>query len=140
MSISKSGDELTIADFNIPEIEKYGDGPRDTEAYRTWHSKLSPRQRRLVLLRRGPCGPGAEVYYRSCSAFQGKTGQEFAKASAKFWRAKVIGHTKIIGLSQPGQKTVKPGEEPGWPESEGSEEPQAKKPIGIGAGQKPKKD
>ena len=86
------------------------------------------------------CGPGAEVYYRSCSAFQGKTGQEFAKASAKFWRAKVIGHTKIIGLSQPGQKTVKPGEEPAWPESEGSEEPQAKKPIGIGAGQKPKKD
>ena len=82
MSISKTGDELTINDFNIPELEKYGDGPRNTPGYRAWHGKLSVRQRRLVLLRRILCGPGAEVYYRSCEAFRGKGGQEFAKASA----------------------------------------------------------
>jgi hypothetical protein len=140
MSISKTGEELTINDFNIPELEKYGDGPRGTPQYQAWYDKLTFRQRRLVLLRRILCGPGAEVYYRSCSAFQGKTGQEFAKASAKFWRAKVIGHTKVIGLTQPGKKVIRPGQEPDWPESEGTETPTPKKPVGIGAGQKPKKD
>lgn len=140
MYISKTGDELTISDFNIPELEKYGDGPRNTPAYQAWYDKLSFRQRRLVLLRRILCGPGAEVYYRSCEAFQGKTGQEFAKASAAFWRAKVIGHTKVIALTQPGQKVLKPGQEPYWPESEGTGAPSPKKPVGIGATQKPKKD
>jgi Domain of unknown function (DUF4157) len=140
MSISKTGEELTINDFNIPELEKFGDGPRGTPEYQAWYNKLTFRQRRLVLLRRILCGPGAEVYYRSCSAFQGKTGQEFAKASATFWRAKVIGHTKVIGLTQPGRKVIRPGQEPDWPESEGTETPTPKKPVGIGAGQKPKKD
>jgi hypothetical protein len=140
MSISKTGEELTINDFNIPELEKFGDGPRGTPEYQAWYNKLTFRQRRLVLLRRILCGPGAEVYYRSCSAFQGKTGQEFAKASATFWRAKVIGHTKVIALTQPGRKVIRPGQEPDWPESEGTETPTPKKPVGIGAGQKPKKD
>lgn len=140
MSISKTGDELTINDFNIPELEKYGDGPRNTPGYQAWHDKLSTRQRRLVLLRRILCGPRAEVYYRSCQAFQGKVGQEFAKASAAFWRSKVIGHTKIIAFTQPGQKVLKPGQEPYWAESEGTESPSPKKPVGIGATQKPKKD
>lgn len=140
MYISKTGEELTINDFNIPELEKYGDGPRNTPGYRAWHDKLSPRQRRLVLLRRIICGSGSEVYYRSCEAFQGKTGQEFAKASAAFWRSKVIGHTKVIALSQPGKKVLKPGQEPDWSESEGTGAPSPKKPVGVGADQKPKKN
>ncbi len=139
MYISGGGGELTIKDFDIPEIEKYGDGPTNTPEYRAWHSSLTTRQRRLVLLRRVLCGPDAEVYYRSCEAFQGKTGKEFAKASATFWRSRVIGHTKSIGLTQPGRKVVKPGEEPDWPESEGAGESPAKKPS-VGAEQKPKKD
>ena len=139
MSIWKTDDELTIADFNIPDVDKFGDGPRNTKAYQDWYDKLTARQRRLVLLRRVLCGPSAEVYYRSCSAFQGKTGQQFAKASATFWRAKVIGHTKVIGLTQPGQKVLEPGEEPYWPESEGAGDAEAKKP-GKTATQKPKKD
>jgi hypothetical protein len=35
---------------------------------------------------------------------------------------------------------IRPGQEPDWPESEGTETPTPKKPVGIGAGQKPKKD
>ena len=112
MSISKSNDELTINDFTIPDLDKYGDGPTSSPEYQAWHANLTPRQRRLVLLRRVLCGPEAEVYYRSCQAFQGKKGQEFAKASAAFWRSKVIGHTQVIALTQPGQKTIGPGEEP----------------------------
>jgi hypothetical protein len=88
------------------------------------------------------CGPSAEVYYRSCEAFRGKTGQEFAKASTRFWRSKVIGHTKIIGLTQPGKKVLKPGEEPYWPESEGAGPTEYKKKDIYGEEKefKPKKD
>jgi len=135
-----SNDKLTIADFAIPDLDKYGDGPRSSPEYQAWHARLTPRQRRLVLLRRVLCGPGAEVYYRSCEAFQGKKGQEFAKASATFWRSKVIGHTQLIALTQPGRKTIRPGEEPSWSETEGTGAQSPKKPIGVGAEQKPKKD
>jgi hypothetical protein len=140
MWISKSNDELTINDFAIPDLDKYGDGPRSSPEYQAWHANLTPRQRRLVLLRRVLCGPGAEVYYRSCEAFKGKRGQEFAKASATFWRSKVIGHTQVIALIQPGQKTLRPGEEPSWSETEGAGMQSPKKPIGVGAEHKPKKD
>jgi hypothetical protein len=127
MSISKTNDEITIKDFNIPELDKFGYGPTSMSGYREWADKLSVRQRRLVLLRRLLCGPDAEIYYRSCEAFQGKTGQEFAKASTEFWRSKVVGHTKVIGLSQPGKKALKPCQEPYWPESEGAGAPSGKK-------------
>jgi hypothetical protein len=110
------------------------------QGYREWADKLSVRQRRLVLLRRTLCGPDSEIYYRSCEAFQGKTGKEFAKASTEFWRSKVVGHTKVIALTQPGKKELKPCEEPYWSESEGTEVPSPKKPVGVGAEQKPKKD
>lgn len=140
MYISKTGDEFTIGDFNIPDLDKFGDGPRGTPEYNAWYNKLTVRQRRLVLLRRLICDEDAEIYYRSCQAFYGKTGQDFAQASAAFWRSKVVGHTKVIALSQPGQKTLRPGEKPYWSETEGSETPSPKKPIGIGADQKPKKN
>jgi hypothetical protein len=59
------------------------------------------------------------VYYRSCEAFQGAKGKEFAKDSAEFWQTPVKGHTKLIGITQPGQKTLKPGEDPDWSDTEG---------------------
>jgi len=140
MSITKSNDELTIKDFDIPGLTQFGDGPTSMPGYREWHSRLSKRQRRLVLVRRTICDPGAEIYYRSCEAFQGKTGQEFAKASTEFWRSKVVGHTKLIAATQPGKKVLKPCQEPYWSESEGTEKASPKKPVGVGAETKPKKD
>jgi outer membrane protein OmpA-like peptidoglycan-associated protein len=140
MSITESNDELTIKDFEIPDLKKFGYGPTSLPGYREWNDKLTTRQRRLVLLRRTICDPDAEIYYRSCEAFQGKKGQEFAKASTEFWGSKVVGHTKVIALTQPGKKELKPCQEPFWPESEGTGEPSPKKPVGIGADQKPKKD
>jgi outer membrane protein OmpA-like peptidoglycan-associated protein len=139
MSISKTNDELTTNDFNIPDLDKFGYGPTSMPGYREWHSKLSARQRRLVLLRRTLCDPDAEVYYRSCEAFQGKKGQEFAKASTEFWRSTVVGHTKIIGLTQPGKKVLKPCQEPYWSELEGVGGTAPKK-RDISADVKPRKD
>jgi hypothetical protein len=128
MSISKTDDELTAADFNIPGLETFGyiptleqmADPKSYIAWSKWFNSLSWRQQLLVELRHYICGRDAEIYYRSCSAFQGKIGKKFAKESARFWRSKVIGHTKLIGLTQPGQKVLRPGEEPSWSEEEGT--------------------
>lgn len=143
MYIVKTGDEITAADFNIPGLEKYGQfpglgdmihNPRYYQAWTEWFNKLSWRQQLLVELRSYICGPNAQIYYRSCSAFHGKEGQEFAEKSATFWQSRVVGHTKTIGLNQPGKKVLKPGQEPYWPESEGPEAEMKKR------GSKRKKD
>ena len=122
MWISGGKGEFTVKSFNIPGLGKFGDGPVNMPGYRQWADALSTEQRRLVVLRRTICGPDSEVYYRSCQAFQGKAGQEFAEASANFWRSEVLGHTKLIGLTQPGKRSLKPCQEPYWSISEGVEE------------------
>jgi hypothetical protein len=122
ISGSKGGKSQIIAeDFNIPGIETFGDD-RSLPGYQEWEAKLSRYQRRMVLLRRTICDSNSTIYYRSCLAFQGTEGQEFAKASASFWRCNVSGHTKSIGLSQPGKHTLAQCQEPDWPAAEGADE------------------
>jgi hypothetical protein len=113
--------QMVAGDFNIPGIETYGDD-RTLPGYQEWEAKLTPYQRRMLLLRRTICDSNSTIYYRSCQAFQGKEGQEFAKASSDFWRCDVSGHTKSIGLSQPGKHTLSPCQEPDWPAAEGADE------------------
>lgn len=121
-STKKGGtDEITAASLNIPGIEKYGDD-RSQPGYEEWENKLSTFQRRLMLVRRTICDSESTVYYRSCQAFQGEEGKKFAKASSQFWRCDVSGHTKSIGLSQPGKHTLSVCAEPDWPMSEGADE------------------
>jgi outer membrane protein OmpA-like peptidoglycan-associated protein len=127
MWISQGKGEFTKSSFDIPGLAKYGDGPITMPGYREWHDALTTEQRRLVLLRRTICSPDSEIYYRSCQAFQGEKGQDFAKASATFWRSEVLGHTKLIGLSQPGKRSLKPCQEPYWSIAEGLDQ-EAKKP------------
>ncbi len=140
MYISKTGDEITAADFNIPDLDKYGQFPEwwdmtspYSKAWGKWFNGLTWRQQLFAEVRSLIC-KDAEIYYRSCSAFQGKTGQEFAEQSANFWRSDVIGHTKLIGLTQPGQKTLSPGQKAYWDEAEGADGTEMKK-----RGSKPKK-
>ncbi|NEU10434.1 DUF4157 domain-containing protein [Flavihumibacter sp. R14] len=141
MYISKTRDEITVADFNIPDLDKYGEFPpwwdmtsAYYKAWSKWFNALSWRQQLFVEIRSYICNTDAEIYYRSCSAFQGKEGQEFAEKSAEFWRSHVIGHTKLIGVTQPGQKTLKPGQKPYWDVAEGAGGTEMKK-----GGTKPKK-
>lgn len=49
-------------------------------------------------------------------------------------------HPSIVSRRSMVKKVIKPGEEANWPTSEGSEPSEAKKPIGSGAAEKPKKD
>jgi hypothetical protein len=113
--------ELNTASFDIDGLERFGDDTKQP-GYREWHDKLTSFQRRLVLLRRTICDSDSTIYYRSCEAFHGASGQKFAKASSKFWRCDVSGHTKSIGVSQPGKHTLSPCQEPDWSEAEGSEQ------------------
>jgi hypothetical protein len=115
--------EFTTESFEIPGVEVWGDGPiGGVIGYEDWTRHLSALQRLLVVLRRTICDRDSEVYFRSCQAFKGESGQKFADAAGKFWRSIVIGHTKLIGLSQPGQKRLKPGDKPDWSVTEGEDE------------------
>jgi hypothetical protein len=116
-----SHSELEAADFDIPGLDKFGDDSSQP-GYREWHDGLSVYQRRLVLLRRTICDSDSTVYYRSCQAFKGEKGKEFAEASSIFWRCDVSGHTKSIGLSQPGEHTLSVCEKPDWSNEEGADE------------------
>jgi hypothetical protein len=112
---------LTAEAFNIPGVEQFGDDTTKP-GYREWHEKLTPLQRRLALLRRTICDSDSTIYYRSCQPFEGQRGIDFAEASSKFWRCDVAGHTKNIGLTQPGKHTLSVCEPPDWDPSEGATE------------------
>lgn len=89
---SGGGRQLTAADFDIPNLDQFGDvtiwqilrDPQLRQKWKAWYWALPPGQRLLVKLRSYICGSDAEIYYRSCEAFRGKEGKEFAKKSAAF--------------------------------------------------------
>lgn len=67
--------------------------------------------------------PNSLVWLRVCEAFQGPTGQVFAKRLADGLGCTVGAHTRIIGLFQGGLYTIHPNTMPSWPVEEGMEKP-----------------
>ena len=63
--------------------------------------------------------PGALVWFRCCSAFGTADGQTFAAGMAERLRARVAGHSYIIGIWQSGTHSVAPGEAATWDPDEG---------------------
>jgi hypothetical protein len=63
----------------------------------------------------------ALVWLRCCSAFGAPPGRAFAPALADRLRARVAGHTFIIGAWQSGTHSLRPTERPSWDEGEGIE-------------------
>jgi len=61
----------------------------------------------------------AQVWLRCCSAFGGRAGRAFAPALATRLRARVVGHTYVIGVLQSGTHSLDPGDRPTWPLEEG---------------------
>jgi hypothetical protein len=63
----------------------------------------------------------ALVWLRCCSAFGAPAGRAFAPAIADRLRARVAGHTFVIGVWQSGTHSVGRGERATWNEDEGVE-------------------
>lgn len=61
----------------------------------------------------------AVIWFRTCSTFGGPVGKAFASEFAKLVNCKVAAHTHIIGPLQSGLHTLKPEQEPYWPDDEG---------------------
>jgi hypothetical protein len=59
------------------------------------------------------------VWLRTCEAFGADAGIDFAYRLAHRLRAKVAGHTYIIGALQSGLRVLEPGKRPRWSASEG---------------------
>lgn len=63
--------------------------------------------------------PGAVIWFRCCSVFQGKRGFDFAKVFSDGMGCTIAAHTYVIGLWQSGLHTHKPGAHISWPVDEG---------------------
>lgn len=59
------------------------------------------------------------VWFRTCSTFQGQAGHDFSNELTSLLDCVVAGHTRIIGPTQGGLHTRRPGEPPRWPIDEG---------------------
>jgi hypothetical protein len=75
------------------------------------HSRLEAARAKLA--------PDALVWLRTCEAFGAEAGHDFARRLADFFRARVAGHTYIIGALQSGLHGLAPGATPDWPANEG---------------------
>lgn len=71
------------------------------------------------------------LWFRTCSTFQGQLGQSFARALVAGLGCTVAAHTRTIGLLQGGLHTLKPGQAPGWPETEGNFPPSLLASLGL---------
>lgn len=64
--------------------------------------------------------PNGLFWFRTCSTFQGEIGKQFAKDFSNIVGCRIAGHTHIIGCpTHSGLHSIKPNEEPSWPNEEG---------------------
>ena len=64
----------------------------------------------------------ALIWLRTCEAFGADAGIDFAHRLAHRMRAKVAGHTYVIGALQSGLRALEPGKRPRWSSVEGLRE------------------
>ena len=62
--------------------------------------------------------PTSLLWFRICSSFGGRMGQQMSQVLADGLNCIVAGHTRIIGFIQGGLHTRKPNTPPSWAESE----------------------
>lgn len=63
--------------------------------------------------------PDGYLWFRTCYTFKSLAGRLFARKVSDTLGVKVAGHTKLIGLTQPGLQILKPNESPNWLEEYG---------------------
>jgi hypothetical protein len=71
-----------------------------------------PRHEALARVRArfAPGGTGL-WWFRTCETFAGPAGARLARAWAQFFGCRTAGHTRVIGVRQPGLEVIAPGDE-----------------------------
>lgn len=116
-------------DRPIGEVQYWGHGkwglaradrqPLDIDALSSGHPLHAPLK--AVAERMLPGDQGL-WWFRTCETFGARPGQRFARALADFLGCRTAGHTYIISHWQSGLHSLRPGEEPSWPDDEGLRE------------------
>ena len=63
--------------------------------------------------------PNALVWFRVCAAFAGDHGKEYAERLVKLTQRRCASSTYDIALWHSGQHSLRPGDKPTWPSTEG---------------------
>jgi hypothetical protein len=85
------------------------------------HVRLQAVRERLL--------PDSLFWFRTCQTFGARAGQSFARALVDFLGCRGAGHTHIIGFWQSGLHSLRPGDVPSWPASEGIARGTAEEPV-----------
>ncbi|MBX3227682.1 MAG: DUF4347 domain-containing protein [Labilithrix sp.] len=101
-----------------------GDDRLDRATFEGAHARAFASIRERLL----PDG-GSLLWLRTCEAFGGDAGHDFARCLADGLGARVAGHTFIIGVLQSGLRTLAPGMRPAWRATEGIAEGTPAKPL-----------
>ena len=80
------------------------------------HDRIDSRLWKGIAAKIAPTG---RVWFRSCSTFARRQGQEFAQNLANTMDRRVVGHTYLTGVFQSGLHGLRPGEDVRWSEMEG---------------------
>lgn len=110
----------------ITQLQYWGHGSPG----RIWMAGRAITAQDLLVLK-DKLAPGALVWFRTCSAFQGDRGHLFAKTLADGLGCRVAGHTRIIGLFQGGLHSLAPAQAPSWPATEGEFPPSFWRSLGL---------
>lgn len=71
----------------------------------------------------------AVIWFRTCSTFGADRGRRFARRWAECMGCRVVAHTHNIGFFHGGLRSLRPGQDPGWPREEGIAEGTAETPL-----------
>jgi hypothetical protein len=114
------------ADRRIAEIQYWGHGKWgsvkiDTDGFGSAELAASHAHAPAIDAIRDRLLPNGEslLWFRTCEAFGADAGIDFAYSLAHRLRAKVAGHTYIIGALQSGLRALEPGKRPRWSSHEG---------------------
>ena len=78
-----------------------------------------PRHNDLIALRQRVRDEDTLLWFRTCATFGRNTGHEFARSFTRFFGCRAAGHTFVIGPLQSGLHSLRAGDEPTWPVTEG---------------------
>ncbi|MDB4998631.1 MAG: hypothetical protein JWM74_6063 [Myxococcaceae bacterium] len=72
-------------------------------------------------------------WFRTCETIGGTAGHAFARAWSDVLEQRVAGHTHVIGFWQSGLHTLRPGEAPTWPVTEGVRDAHDEAAVALGS-------